>query len=125
MQPLMVIAHAGRQQRRLDECLMVRMMQVVWAGEIVNRMLVDVGRDLRRNWNLLDVIFRHVKLQTFAGRENFPTLRAFEGRRWRALVQMNLPLVHHHVAVPGESLVANVALEGRKSWTRSLPQLNF
>lgn len=96
---------------RLDERLMMRMVEVMWAGQVVNRMLLDVDRYLRRDRN---VILRHVKLETVAGGKDFPTLDALERRDRSALVEVNFPLMHHHVAVSGESFVAYITLRFRE-----------
>lgn len=62
----MVIAHAWRKKRRLYEGLMMGVVQVVGPGQIVDGKLFDVRWDFWRNWNLLCVIFRRMKLKTFA-----------------------------------------------------------
>lgn len=96
---------------RLDERLMMRMVEVMWAGQVVNRMLLDVDRYLRRDRN---VLFCHVKLETVAGGKNFSALDALERRDRSALVEVNFPLMHHHVAVSGESFVAYITLRFRE-----------
>lgn len=62
----MVIAHARRKKRRLYEGLMMWVVQVVGPGQVVDRKLLDVRWDFWWNWNLLSVIFRRMKLKTFA-----------------------------------------------------------
>lgn len=96
---------------RLDERLMMRMVEVMWAGQVVNRMLLDVDWYLGRDRN---VILRHVKLETVAGGKNFSTLDALERRDRSALVEVNFSLMHHHVAVSGESFVAYITLRFRE-----------
>lgn len=114
MQSLMMVAHAWWQQRRLDECLVVRMVEMMWAGNIVDgRMLLNVGGNFRRHGNL-SVFFCKMKLESFTRHENLPAFCALERRYWRAFVEMNFPFMHHHVAVPRKRFPANITLGGKR-----------
>jgi hypothetical protein len=88
------------------------MWMMVQTGNVMNRVLLDIGRNFRRNRNQLNVIFGHVELKTFASWENFPALNAFERRNRSSVgeVEMDLSFMHDHVAVSSEGFVANVAL---------------
>jgi hypothetical protein len=112
MESLMMIG----KQRWLNESLMMRMVKVMRAGQVVYRKLLDIRWYLRRNWDLLDVIFTHVQLETLAGGENFSALNALECRDRISIgeMKMNFPFMHHHVSVPRECFVTDIALEGRK-----------
>jgi hypothetical protein len=112
MKSLMMIG----KQRWLNECLMMRMVQVMW-GQVVYRKLFGIRRYLGRNWNLLCVIFAHVELKTLAGGKYFSALGALECRYRISIgkVKMNFPFMHHHVSVPRERFVTDIALGGKSN----------